>query len=245
MVGKGDKMSKVLSKFIEELKTICSNNLKSIVLYGSRASGEDTEKHSDYNLLFIVKDISFHHLKSLNKIMKSWIKKGNQAPLIWTTERLSKSTDVFPIEFYDMKDHHKVLYGEDPFKDIEIKDTNLRHELEFELKSKLLKLQQRYIVSRNKHDVRNLLIGSISTFLILFRNTIRLFGKIPPLKQLDALNILAEKTGLNPSVFVTIFNMKHGNKEALKKDPDSHMEEYLKEIEKVVDVVDNLQEVVL
>jgi len=34
--------------------------------------------------------------------------------------------------------------------------------------------------------------------------------------------------------------MKRGDKEALKKDPELIIEEYLKEIERVVDVVDNL-----
>jgi predicted nucleotidyltransferase len=234
-------MPEILNKFIKEVKNAYGHNLKSIVLFGSKASGEDTEKHSDHNLLFIVEKIDFKDLKSLNKIIKPWIKKGNPPPLIFTADKLKSSTDVFPVEFYDMKDHHKVLFGEDPLKDLKIEDKNLRHECEFELKGKLLKLQQGYVSSRNKADARNLLINSVSTFLLLFRHTIRLFGGTPPLKRLDALKILAEKTGLNPSVFVTIFNMKQGDREALKKDPEPLMEEYLKEIEKIVDAVDKLQ----
>ena len=233
-------MSDILNKFIEETKTAYGQNLKSVVLYGSKASGEDTKKHSDYNLLIVLENISFHHLKLLGKIMKKWVKQGNQPPLLWTSERLKKSADVFPIEFFDMKDNHKILYGDDPFENLEIHNTHLRHECEFELKGKLLKLRQGYIVSQGKSDVKNLLINSISTFLIVFRNVLRLFGITPPLKRLDALNILSDKTGLNPSVFITIFNMKQGAQEALKHDPDLLMEDYLRQIEKITDVVDNL-----
>ena len=235
-------MPGILDKFIEEVKKIYGPNLESIVLFGSRASGEDTEKHSDYNLLLVVKDINPRDLKSLNRITRFWIRKGNPIPVIFTKKRLENSADVFPMEFYDMKDHHKVLYGEDPLRSIVIENKNLRHECESELKGKLLKLQQGYMASRNDADVRNLLIGSISTFLIIFRHMVRLLGKMPPLKRLDALNVLAGTIDLNPSAIVTVFDMKKGDREALKKDPDALMEEFLKEIEKVVEAVDNLQE---
>ncbi|MBN1385048.1 MAG: hypothetical protein JW983_09235 [Elusimicrobia bacterium] len=233
-------MSDILMKFTEEAKATYSQNLKSIILYGSKASGEDTKKHSDYNLLIVLENISFMDLKSLNKIMKSWIRKGNQPPLLFTMERLKKSADVFPIEFLDMKDNRKILYGEDPFQNLEIHNTHLRHECEFELKGKLLKLRQGYMTASGKSDVRNLLINSISTFLIIFRHVLRLIGVTPPPKRLDALNILAQKKGLNPSAFITIFNMKKGDKEALNQDPDLIIQEYLKEIEKITDIVDNL-----
>lgn len=233
-------MSDILTKFLEETKTAYGQNLKSVVLYGSKASGEDTKKHSDYNLLIVLESISFNDLKLLGKIMKKWIKHGNPPPLLFTEERLKKSADVFPIEFFDIKDNHKILYGEDYFEKLEIRNMHLRHECESELKGKLLKLRQGYMVSRGKSDVQNLLINSISTFLIIFRHIIRLFGITPPLKRLDAMKILSDKTGMNPSVFVAIFNMKQGNKEALKQNPDLLMEDYLKEIEKITDVVDNL-----
>jgi len=230
----------ILEKFIEEIKLVYGQNLKSVILFGSKASGEDTKKHSDYNLLIVVNDISFNDLKSLRKMIKFWTKEGHQPPIIFTTERMGKSADVFPIEFLDMKDNHKILFGEDPFRNITIHDTHLRHECEFELKGKLLKLRQGYMLSQSKSDLQNLLIDSITTFLIVFRHVIRLLNEEPPLKRIDALKVLAEKTKINPEVFITIFNMKRGDKEALKKDPELIIEEYLKEIERVVDVVDNL-----
>ena len=233
-------MENILNKFVEKAKVVYGTNLRSVVLYGSKASGEDTKKHSDHNLLIIVDDIKFSDLKLLNKEIKFWIKEGNHSPLLFTMERLIKSTDVFPIEFLDMKDNHLVLLGDDPFENLEIKNTHLRHECEFELKGKLFKLQQGYIASKNNSDIRNLLIKSITTFLILFRHIVRLFNEVPPAKRLDALDVISKKTGLNPSVFVTVLDMKQGDKKALKLDPEPVMEDYLKEIGKVVDVIDNL-----
>lgn len=234
-------MQDILNKFVEEIKNTYKDNLKSVIMYGSKVNFEDTKKYSDYNLLVVLEDIKFNDLKTMNKAIRNWIKHKNQPPLLFTISRLKKSADVFPIEFLDIKDNHKVLFGDDPFIDLEIQGTHLRHECEFELKGKLLKLRQGYMMTLGKSDrIRELMINSISTFLIVFKYVVRMLGEVPPKKRLDALNILAERIGLNPDPFILIFKMKNQDKDALKLEPDSIMEEYLKEIEKVVDFVDNL-----
>ncbi|MBN1622192.1 MAG: nucleotidyltransferase domain-containing protein [Endomicrobiales bacterium] len=234
-------MADILNEFIEEAKSVYGGNLKSIILYGSKASGEDTKKHSDYNVLIVLDNIKHEDLKALNKVMSKWIKQGNPPPLLFSIPRFIKSADVFPIEFLDMKDTHKVLYGEDPFKNLEIKDVHLRHECEFELKGKLLKLRQGYMLAEGKASkLKDLLIDSISTILILFKHTIRLLGAVPPQKKMEALEVISEKTGINQDVFINVMKMKQGDKEALKLETDGVMQEYLHEIEKIVDIVDNL-----
>lgn len=234
-------MNNILEKFVEKIKSTFGENLKSIILYGSKASGEDTRKYSDYNLLLILKEIKFSNLTLFNRRVKGWLKAGNPPPLLFTMARLEKSADVFPIEFLDIKDNHKLLYGEDPFLSLEIKNTYLRHQCESELKGKLLKLEQGYMISGGKGRlVRELLVNSLSSFLVIFRHLLRLFGKTPPLKKLESLELLAQGIGLDTSVFLTISKLKHGDKEAKKTDPNLLMEKYFQEIEKVVAVVDNL-----
>ncbi|MCB4791093.1 MAG: hypothetical protein LHV68_04315 [Elusimicrobia bacterium] len=230
-----------LEKFVEEMKNIFGNSLKSVILYGSKASGEDTKEHSDHNILLILDNIRFEDMRASNKAMDSWTKQGNPPPLLFTYPMFTESADVFPIEFQDIKDHYKVLYGEDPVANLRIEDTNLRHELEFELKGKLLKLRQGYMMFSNKSaKLKDLMIGSISSFLILLKHSIKLLGGKPPKKKLDALEVLSEKTGLNKKVFLDIINMKNGDKAALSADMDRTMIEYMQEIEKIVAVVNNL-----
>jgi predicted nucleotidyltransferase len=234
-------MNKILNKLIEEVKNTYKENLVSIILYGSKASEEDSKKYSDYNLLIIFENLKFEDLKLMHKLMKKWIK-YNPPPLLFTIDELKKSTDVFPIEFLDIKEHHKVLYGKDPFEELEILDSNIRHECEAELKGKLLKLKQGYIMTGgNKKRIKDIMIHSISTFLIIFRHIIRLFGEVPPKKRVDALNILSEKLGINKEPFLHILDMRNQKRDILKLDPENVMKEYIKEIEKVVDFIDNLE----
>ncbi|MBN1824549.1 MAG: hypothetical protein JW803_09550 [Endomicrobiales bacterium] len=235
-------MSDILEKFVSDVKAAYGENLKSVVLYGSKASAEDTKKHSDYNVLVVLDSIKFDDLKSMNKAMVAWIAGGNQPPLLFTSERLKNSADVFPIEFLDIKSNHRILFGEDPFTDLQIHDKHLRHECEFELKGKLLKLRQGYMLTRGKEGhLKDLLINSVTTFLIIFRYVLKLTGQEPPAKRLDALEILSKKVVFDPSPFATIFAMKQGDKEALKNDAEPLTEKYLAEIEKVVDFVDKMQ----
>jgi hypothetical protein len=230
-----------LEKFVEAMKDVFKDNLESIILYGSQAGDESSAKHSDHNILLVLKEIRFEDMKASGKAISAWVKNGNPAPLLFTGEILKESTDVFPVEFFDIKDNYKLLFGTDLVSGLKIDNTHLRHELEFELKGKLIKLRQGYMMySQDNKKVQELLIRSISTFLTLFKHTVRLFGQVPPKKKVDALEPLSQKTGINKQVFLNVFNMKLGDKAALKLDVEQVVQEYITEIEKVIKVVNNI-----
>jgi len=234
-------MSSELEKFVEQLETVFKDNLKSVVLYGSKASGEDTKKNSDHNILVILGEVRFEDMKASSKAVAGWTKQGNPPPLLFTQAMLKESMDVFPIEFQDIKDNNRILYGQDLVSGLEIEDVNLRHEVEFELKGKLLKLRQGYMMYAEKDSkIRDLLVDSISSFLVLFKHTAKLLGRTPPKKKIDALDALSEKTGLKKQVFLDVFNMKHGDKNALNLNMEKVMMEYMIEIEKIVKIVNDL-----
>jgi predicted nucleotidyltransferase len=233
-------MNKKLNQFTGEIKLICPENLKSIILYGSQAS-QEAVKYSDYNLLLIFDKLSFAALKNISPVIKKWIKQSQPAPLIFTKEEFIKSADVFPIDFSDIKDRHIVLFGENPLANLKIELTHLRHECEFELRGKLLKLRQGFLASQgNSNKIKELLINSISSMLVIFRNVLRLLEENQPLKKLEALGILETRCGLQKSVFENIFRMKQGDKEARKLNQEELFEKYLVEIGKIISLVDGL-----
>jgi len=231
------------SMFTDAITKAYGRNLRSIILYGSMAKGEESGKHSDYNLLIILEKVGFEDLRALKGSMAEWLRAGNHPPLLFARSVFEKSTDVFPIEFLDIKDNRRVLYGEDPFSGLAILDTNLRHECEFELKSKLLKLRQGYMSCHdNPRQIEHLMSGSISPVLTVFRHVLRLLGKVPPARKRDALPMLAEFAGVDAAVFEAVLNIKHGDKKAAGNDMSSLMCDYLREIEKVISVVDDMDQ---
>jgi predicted PurR-regulated permease PerM len=114
-------MKDLLGTFVEDLKGAYGTNLKSVILYGSKASGEDTKKYSDYNVLIILEHIGLSEL-SIDGIMSRWIKRGNPPPMMFTKAMFARSSDVFPVEFLDMRDNHQILYGENPFAGMNVNE---------------------------------------------------------------------------------------------------------------------------
>ena len=223
----------------DQLRAACGERLRSVVLYGSAAAGDHTGKRSDYNVLVVLDQFGLDELKALSKITRSWVKAGNPAPLLFTKERLAKSTDVFAIEISDIKRSHKVLFGEDPVSTLTVHEENLRWQLESELKSMMIGLRQRYLLTSGKpRHVKELLTQSLTTCLVLFRAALGLYQSDVPTRKLDALMALAKHVPLDTRPFETIEQLKRGRK-VPGVVPDELFADYLRMTEAVVDAVDD------
>ena len=226
-------------KLVEELKRACPNGLKSVVLYGSAAAGDHSGKQSDYNVLVVTEDLGIDTLNAISKAASAWAKAGNPAPMLFTEERLAQATDVFPIELLDICECHKVLYGDDLVQGLEIDTKNLRLEIEHELRGNLIRLRQSYLLTQGKTKaVADLMTQSLSTFLVLFRASLRLFEDQVPQKKIDALEKLSTHLDFEVSVFQTVQELKDGTKKPKDVTIDKLFNTYLKTIECVIDAVD-------
>src|SRR6266850_6677433 len=138
-------VQEALKDLLKDLHVTHGDNLASVVLYGSAAAGDDIELRSDYNLLITLHRITPEDLRQAQAPMREWQRLGHPLPVYFTTEELSDAADVFPIEFYQMENARIVLYGSDPFASLRLSDANLRHQAEYELRSKLIQLRRMYI----------------------------------------------------------------------------------------------------
>jgi hypothetical protein len=226
-------------KLVEELKQACPTGLKSVILYGSAAAGDHVGKQSDYNVLVVTADLGIETLDAISKTASAWAKAGNPAPLLFTEARLEKATDVFPIELLDIRECHKVLHGEDVVQGLEIDTKNLRLEIEHELRGKLIRLRQSYLLTQGKSKaVTDLMTQSLSTFLVLFRAALRLFEEQVPQKKFQALEKLSTHLAFDVSVFNTVQGLKNGTQKTKDVAVDELFNTYLKTIECVIDAVD-------
>ena len=80
----------------------------------------------------------------------------------------------------DIRQRHRILYGEDIFTGINVPMDRHRVQLEHELRTKLLTLRQSYLqaVGDDKR-VRRLMLDSVSAFSTLFRHTLIAMGEQP------------------------------------------------------------------
>ncbi|HDZ11854.1 MAG TPA: nucleotidyltransferase domain-containing protein, partial [Bacteroidetes bacterium] len=161
--------SEIFGEFTDDFKRIFETDLTAIILYGSGAKGDYVHKKSDINFMIVLTEPGIHNLFLTFDVLKKWRKRAVSTPLFLTKEYIESSLDSFPLEFWEMKKFHQIVYGDDVLKKIEISRSDLRLQCEREVKGKLLHLQQNFLNSEKKpHRLRALLVLSIPTFGTLF-----------------------------------------------------------------------------
>ena len=235
-------VQEALSGLIEDLRTTHGDNLASVVLYGSAAAGDQTELHSDYNLLIALNRITPADLRDSQAPMREWQRLGHPLPVYFTVEELNDAADVFPIEFHQMQNARIVLYGKDPFELVHLSDTNLRHQTEYELRSKLIQLRRLYIpASVSVEKLTDLMSESLASFAALFRAVLLLHQREAPIAKADCVRATAALLNLDPTPFERIFDFRT-NDELPRSEVEANeiFANYLEQVEQVVEAVDNL-----
>jgi hypothetical protein len=201
--------SKALDRLVEELRAAHGDNLTSVVLYGSVAAGDQVELRSDHNLLIALKRITADELRHSHTAMRDWHSLDQPPPVYFSVEELDRAVDVFPIEFLQMEKARKVLYGRDPFEFLEISAANLRHQTEYELRTKLIQLRRLYIpASTSVEKLAALMRDSLASFAALFRAVLILHKQEPPVSKEDSINLTVRLLGLDAFPFEKILELR-------------------------------------
>jgi predicted nucleotidyltransferase len=233
-------MEDKLLELVDRLKQAQSEHLRSVVLYGSAASGEHNEHFSDLNVLCVLTRVTPAELAASAPIFEWWRKLGNPSPLLLSEEELRASTDCFPIEFEDMKERRRVLFGPDVIQDLAIDRTFYRAQVEMELRSKLLRLRQKAAdVLGNPAALLRLMIDSVPNFLVLARHALLVSGMPSGWRKREIVRHLPD-IGADGTPFDTLLDLRDQSKLARDVDPAGLFASYLKQIEALVHHVDRL-----
>jgi len=230
--------------FIDDLRAAHGRNLASVILYGSAAAGDFVKHQSDYNMLIALHKITPKDLRAAQAPMREWSKLGHPIPVYFTVSELETAADVFPIEFHQMEGARKILYGTDVLANLSISDEHLRHQTEFELRSKLIQLRRRYIpASVSVEGLVTLMAQSLSSFAALFRAVLLLHGVAPPVTKHEVVALTAQHLQIDGVPFEKIFNIRENNfaKTLDEVSANQLFAEYMEQIERVIEAVDRLK----
>jgi predicted nucleotidyltransferase len=231
-----------LNNFVDDLRSTHGDNLAAVVLYGSAAAGDYVQTRSDYNLLIALNRITPEDLRQAQAPIRNWQRLGHPLPVYFTVAELKDAADVFPIEFHQMEKARIILYGEDPLKSLQFSDVNLRHQTEYELRSKLIQLRRLYITaSVSGEKLSALMSDSLASFAALFRPVLMLHGKEPPIAKPECVRATVKLLGLDNEPFQRIFELR-ARAETLLTEVEANdlFAAYLEQIERVIEAVDRL-----
>ncbi len=234
------KLAKVSPEaLVADLRTAIGDTLQSVVLYGSAAAGDFVAGASDYDVLIVASRLEVETLRKLSVPIRAWIASGNPPPQCFTPNELLTSADAFPIEFLDMQQSRKVIFGGDPLASLAIADDHLRLQLERELKGKLLLLRQKSLLLLDRpEELVKLLVASATTFLVLSRAALRLFQSDVPRQKVAALRDLSKHLSLDIKPILTLVEMRESKQKPSSDNVDGLFRDYLATLEKLVAAID-------
>ncbi len=232
---------KIIEPYLNELLKIHQENVISIFVCGSVAAADYVYKVSNITLLVVLEKLEFQDLQKSLKAISKGINKKIAAPLFLTRKHIETSTDVFPVEFLEMKETHLLLYGEDLLAPLEINPANIRLFCEEQIKGKLIRIRQAYLERGLKRKgIEALLKESLSSLTPVFRNLIRLKGKTPPIKKEGIYTQLCAEFNLDRNVFLAILRDTKNDEKIDAQDVEVFFQRYITQIQKLAIAVDQL-----
>ncbi len=236
-------MERKLANLVDELARTYGDRLVSVILYGSAATGNYHERFSDLNVFCVLQQITPRELAESEPIFRGWRQQGNPAPLLMTEEETRTSADCFAIEFTDMKERRKVLFGRDVIEPLLIDRRYYRSQLEHELRSKMLRLRQHATAALNDRDaLLKLCLDSVSTFCVLGRHALALGGVEAPAHKREITDRLAATLAADMTPFHSLLDVREGKTAPQELDPDNLFGKYLNRIHDLIAYVDRLEE---
>jgi hypothetical protein len=223
---------------VTQLKAAFGDDLGSVVLYGSAAGGDHT-KHSDQNVLVIVRQVPMTAATAIAATSRAWGDAGNPPPLVFTEEEWRGSSDIFPMEYADILDRNRVLYGAPPFDGIAVRQEDLRLQLEHEAMGKLLHLRQALLAnaSDGKQLIR-IMRTTATPIMVIFRAVCRLHGQTPERDNAQVIHQVAGLVQLDPMAFHSAVRLARGENAVSTADALGVTAAYVAGLERLVSHLD-------
>lgn len=178
-------VSEGLQRLTDDLQSSLGASLLSVVLFGDAAKEEQFRiGHSDVKVMIVLERVTTAELDRLAPTVERGVRRFRLAPMILSQDNLRRSTDVFPVKFLDMQQHHRLLAGRDVLTELEIHDHHLRLRCEQELKNLNLRLHASYVRGGNRRNaLREILENAIEPFLLNLRTLLLLKQGEAPARQ--------------------------------------------------------------
>lgn len=219
-----------LAVALSDLQTIFGERLLTLAAYGPPAA---TPAPS----LALVRAITADDLDQCAARAAAWHRAGCATPLLLTQEEFAGSLDAFPIEYGEIIESRRVLFGVDPFAGMSIKVEDARREIETLVKSHLVHLRENYIECRGRQsEIGELISVAAPAFALILRRLAR-FDGFPAASNADLSAYAAQRPGLDARLVGNILALA-GEQSASGVDAVRLYPHYLTAVERLWNFID-------
>ena len=237
--GLPEETHQLLRLYLKDVVQVFGNRLEGVLLYGSAVRGEFLPGRSNLNVLLFMSSYDVAVLKKYTGVHKRWSKDQFVVPLFLTPADLQSAAFVFPLEYQDIYEWHRVLWGQDPFVGFKVDTRHLASEVLQALRGNLLRVRQRLVEGGSTEEAVMILVPlSITALLPVLRGMQRLLGRPvishgePLLKDLEVYFGI-DLTGLRDALLLKRGQISPGHKEVPRL-----MDRYLENLGQLVTTVE-------
>ncbi|MCM8819029.1 MAG: hypothetical protein NC915_06110 [Candidatus Omnitrophica bacterium] len=214
-----EKEKNKIDIFVERVKEILGEKLVSVIVYGSILKESYIPKKSDINIVVIVEGLDVSDLLKIKNKLARFSFRHLIKPFFFTIDFLKSSTDVFPVEWKEIKENHLVVYGKDILEEIILKKQDIRLQLERDIKQNFINFNQGIIF---REDLSTLIEESLKSLQIFLRN---------------AKEIITEEIE-KPSYIEELEKCLREKRKITKAQTKKIMQEHLNFLEKLIKLID-------
>lgn len=234
-------MDEKFKELVSQVRAALGDNLVAVILYGSAITAPGNVKQADYSTTVVARELSAQALNKLRPAMKLWVEAGFSLPVFFTKQEFVASLDVFAIEFRQMKRAYRVLYGEDLIAEREASPANLRLQIEYELRGKLLRLRSLYLPEGGSvEQLTRLMTDSIVSFIRYLRPVLELLGQAPPLGRLATVQQVGARLHVDVTPLERILRLRDEPVRLLEAEAQDLFASYVDCLSKLIAAVDEL-----
>ena len=231
----------IFPSIVDDYKGLFGEELVSVILYGSAASGDYIAGKSDINFMIVLSEKGIDSLDRTFDLIAKWKKRNVATPLFVTEAYVRTSLDVFPIEYLNFQNSYKLVYGKDILKDLSFDREFLRMQCEKEVKGKLLLLREAFLESQGKAKyLQQLIAQSIGAFVAIFNGLLHLKGNELPRQKREIIREVCQAFDMDSALFEKLLDVKEKRVKLSGTEITNLFKAYLKEVQKLWKIVDTL-----
>lgn len=233
--GLPEETQQHLRAYVKETCAVYGDALDGILLYGSAVRGEFMAGRSNLNLVLVLKANTRESLSRYGRLHRRWAKEQVVVPLFLTQADLQAASRVFPLEYVELQEHHRLLWGQDPFVGFKVDQQHLMSEVLQGLRGNLLRLRQRYVEGGGTEEAVTILLPlSITALIPVLRGVQRLLGLPLTAQSETVLTTVASHLGVDDAGLRDALLLKRGQITPGQKEIPRLFDRYLEAVERVV-----------
>ncbi len=227
----------IFNEFVQDYKDLFKENLISVIQYGRYVP-----KRTEINFMIVISETAMTSISRAMDCVKKWQKRRVAIPMFVTEEYIRSSLDSFPLEFSNLQQTHKTVFGKDVLADLTISREHLRLQCETQIKGKLLHLRAEFLATLGKaEEIKNLIRATLPAFTAVFRGLLSLKDSTAPQQTDEVFLMTAEMFSLDADLLTRVLDVNRPDYKASAQELISLCELYIAEIRKLAFTIDQIK----